>query len=106
MPTWRRLEAVARWAAVRALGLPLVFGYETSTIVQPFSFRGHATSFDAVFFRGGAAVVLADRFGTGRGAVTGTGSPSATTVFCEWLSPAVSAIAAAAPATATSKVAS
>src|SRR5438067_9059557 len=121
MPTWCRPDFAAFVAVSRAAARPFVLGYETSTIVQPFSLAGQTArpfgrpGFGCPFVVGSGAVgsvpvfptVGAVAVGTGVGSVSGTVawvstnvSPAAAELFC------VSAIAAAAPAAATSSVSS
>src|SRR6266851_7917060 len=112
IPTWRRFAFAARVAVESAVARPLPLGYETRTIVQPFTFAGHSRR---PFGRAGAPGSGAE----GRVAVLtvagevdcGTaGSPIETAAAAVRTTGAalrwrfVITIAAAAPATATSSV--
>src|SRR4051812_36344683 len=119
MPTWCRPPDAARSAVESALRRPFAFGYDTSTIVQPFWLRGQAKRpflgpagrvFDVVVGSGAVGRVDVLTVGAGGGLGTAVGSATLTGVEAVKTWPwdcrcsTVSAIAAAAPAAATRSV--
>src|SRR5579884_353453 len=107
MPTAGRPDVAARVAVARAARAPVVFGYETRTIVQPLTLAGHAVRPFADGFAGcvrGSGAVGSAVGATGAAIETcaGTEAKPGPPLLCA----SATAIDATAPAAATTSASS